>query len=123
MAAKLTPKQQRFIDEYLVDLNGTKAAIRAGYSEKTARQMASENLSKPYIQEAVATAQQVRAGRVGVDQDWVLKNLVMLVERCMQHEPVTGAGGADIGMFTFNASVAQATLQTIGKHLGMFVDR
>ncbi|MFP6729148.1 MAG: terminase small subunit [Alphaproteobacteria bacterium] len=49
-----TAKQQRFIDEYLVDLNATAAAIRAGYSAKTARQIASENLSKHYIQEAVA---------------------------------------------------------------------
>lgn len=47
--AKLTAKQQRFVDEYLVDLNATQAAIRAGYSKKTARQIAKENLTKPYI--------------------------------------------------------------------------
>jgi phage terminase small subunit len=45
----MTPKQTRFIDEYLIDLNATQAAIRAGYSKKTARQMGTENLSKPYI--------------------------------------------------------------------------
>ena len=45
----LTEKQKRFCDEYLIDLNATQAAIRAGYSEKTARQTATENLSKPYI--------------------------------------------------------------------------
>ena len=47
--AKLTAKQQRFVEEYLVDLNATQAAIRAGYSKKTARQIAKENLTKPYI--------------------------------------------------------------------------
>ena len=53
-AKKLTPKQNRFVEEYLIDLNATKAAVRAGYSEKTARQIGSENLSKPAIQEAIA---------------------------------------------------------------------
>ena len=50
MAKKLTPKQQRFIDEYLVDLNATQAAIRAGYSAKTAYSIGIENLKKPEIQ-------------------------------------------------------------------------
>ena len=49
--AKLTAKQQRFCDEYLIDLNATQAAIRAGYSEKNARNIASENLAKPNIRE------------------------------------------------------------------------
>lgn len=52
----LTPKQQAFVDEYIIDLNGTQAAIRAGYSEKTAQEIASENLSKPIIKEAVNAA-------------------------------------------------------------------
>jgi phage terminase small subunit len=52
----LTPKQERFISEYLIDLNGTQAAIRAGYSENTARAIASENLSKPDIVDAIAEA-------------------------------------------------------------------
>ncbi len=56
MKAKLTPKQHRFVEEYLIDLNATKAAGRARYSEKTARQIGSENLSKPAIQEAIAEA-------------------------------------------------------------------
>ena len=49
----LTDKQKRFCDEYLIDLNATQAAIRAGYSKKTARQTATENLSKPYIQKYI----------------------------------------------------------------------
>lgn len=50
---KLTDKEKRFIEEYCVDLNATQAAIRAGYSEKSARQTGSENLSKPYIRKAI----------------------------------------------------------------------
>ena len=53
---KLTPKQARFVEEYLVDLNATQAAIRAGYSESTARAIGHENLTKPDIQEAIAEA-------------------------------------------------------------------
>ncbi len=53
-AIALTQKQQRFVDEYLVDLNATQAAVRAGYSEQTARRIGPENLSKPDIAEAVA---------------------------------------------------------------------
>lgn len=51
---KLTPRQQLFVAEYLIDGNGARAARSAGYSEKTARQIATENLSKPYIQSAIA---------------------------------------------------------------------
>lgn len=52
-ASELTEKQQRFVDEYLVDLNGTQAAIRAGYSPKTAHVIASENIRKPYLAAAI----------------------------------------------------------------------
>lgn len=54
--ANLTPKQQRFVDEYLIDLNATQAAIRAGYSEKTAKVIAAQNLSKLNVQEAIEEA-------------------------------------------------------------------
>lgn len=68
----LTDLQQRFVDEYLVDLNGTQAAIRAGYSPDSARQMASENLSKPYIQAAIADARKAQQERTQVDADRVV---------------------------------------------------
>ena len=71
----LTAKQQRFVDEYLVDLNATQAAIRAGYSQKTARQVGAENLTKPVIADAVAKAQASRSERVQIDADWVLTRL------------------------------------------------
>ena len=68
----LTPLQQRFVDEYLVDLNGTQAAIRAGYSPDTARQMASENLSKPYIQIAIVDARKRQQARTHIEADRVV---------------------------------------------------
>lgn len=74
--AELTDKQALFVQEYLVDLNATQAAIRAGYSEKTAQEIGSENLSKPIIQQAVARAMYERTQRVKVDADYVLKRLV-----------------------------------------------
>ena len=57
---ELTPKQRRFVDEYLLDLNATQAAVRAGYKPDHARQMGAENLSKPVIADAIAATQRVR---------------------------------------------------------------
>ena len=74
--ANLTPKQQRFVEEYLIDLNATQAAIRAGYSEKTAHSIGAENLIKPEIQKAIADAQAKREERTQIDSDYVLKRLV-----------------------------------------------
>lgn len=71
----LTPKQQAFVAEYLRDLNGAAAARRAGYSERTANRMASENLSKPDVAAAIAAAQAERAERTKIDADWVLTRL------------------------------------------------
>lgn len=70
---KLTPKQARFVEEYLVDLNATQAAIRAGYSEKTAHVTGHENLKKPEIADAIYKAQQKRSERTGITADRVLK--------------------------------------------------
>ncbi len=71
----MTPKQQRFVEEYLVDLNATQAAIRAGYSKHTAKSVGHENLTKPDIQAAVAEAMQARSERTKIDADWVLTRL------------------------------------------------
>lgn len=74
--ANLTPKQQRFVEEYLIDLNATQAAIRAGYSEKTANEIGAENLAKPSIAKAIQDALKERSERVRIDADYVLKRLV-----------------------------------------------
>ncbi len=68
----LTARQQRFVDEYLVDLNATQAAIRAGYSPKTARSVGSENLTKPDIKAAIAKGREERLTRVKRSADEVI---------------------------------------------------
>lgn len=71
----LTPKQARFVEEYLIDLNATQAAIRAGYSENTAAEIGRQNLIKLEIAEAISEAQEARSDRTLVTQDRVLKEL------------------------------------------------
>lgn len=75
---KLKRRQQRFVDEYLVDLNATQAAIRAGYSPRTAGEMGAENLKKPHIALAIQEAQQARANRTEITADRVLKGIARL---------------------------------------------
>ena len=65
----LTPKQQLFVIEYLVDLNATRAALRAGYSAKTAGKSGPENMTKPVIKAAIEAAMAERAKRVNVTAD------------------------------------------------------
>jgi phage terminase small subunit len=72
----LTPKQRRFVDEYLLDLNATQAAIRTGYSKKTADQQASRLLTNVKVREELAERMTSREERTKVDADYVLKRLV-----------------------------------------------
>lgn len=71
----MTPKQEAFVREYLLDLNATQAAIRAGYSAKTAEQQGPRLLGNVGVAHAIAAAQQKRAERLEIDADWVLKRL------------------------------------------------
>ncbi len=130
---KLTPKQQCFVDEYLIDLNATQAAIRAGYSPRTARAIACENLAKPDIQEAIAEAKRERSEATKIDAEWVLHQAVELHRRCMQevkpalHPKSRRQLKDDSGnlLFTFNAAAANRALELVGKHvdIGAFKDR
>lgn len=72
---KLNDKQEQFCREYLLDLNATQAAIRAGYSEKTAKEIGCENLTKPNIQNRISALQEERNERNKIDADYVLKRL------------------------------------------------
>jgi phage terminase small subunit len=74
----LTPKQARFIEEYIVDLNATQAAIRAGYSVRSAKDIGCQNLAKLYIQEAIAEAIAERSQRTKITQDRVLEEYARL---------------------------------------------
>jgi phage terminase small subunit len=75
---ELTDKQKAFCEEYLIDFNGTQAAIRAGYSKKTANEIASENLAKPYISAYIKFLQEQRSKRTEVTQDRVLLEIARL---------------------------------------------
>lgn len=77
----LTPKQQRFCDEYLIDLNATQAAIRAGYSKKTAAVIATENLRKPNISEYIEKRMAEKEKELIADQDEVMRYLSAVMRR------------------------------------------
>lgn len=126
---KLTDKQTAFVREYLVDLNATQAAIRAGYSERTASRIGPQLLGKTWVREAIEKAQAKRARRVEVTQDYVLSNLVEVVERTMQRAPVMDRKGEQVtdeegrAVWMFDAKGANRALELLGKHLGIFTDK
>ena len=103
----LTAKQDRFVAEYLIDLNATQAAIRAGYSVKTASETGYENLRKPQIAEAIKDAMDKRADAVLITADDVVRGL-------MAEARDNGEGS------TQGARVA--AWAHLGKHLGIFED-
>ena len=106
--ANLTPKQQRFVEEYLIDLNATQAAIRAGYSEKTAQEIGSENLSKPMVAKAIAEAQEKLSNKAQVTVEMVVQGLL--------NEAKDLSEGS-------TQSARVAAWAHLGKHLGMFKDK
>ena len=126
-------KQQRFVEEYLIDLNATQAAIRAGYSEKTAGQIGEQNLKKLVISAAIETAMAERSERTKVTQDYVLATIVETVERCKQAstvldrkgEPVlVETPGGDLApAYTFDARAVLKGAELMGRHLKMFTDK
>lgn len=105
---KLTIKQEKFVEEYLIDLNATQAAIRAGYSVKTAAQVGYENLIKPDIAEAIQKARNAMSERALVTQEMVINGLLKEAE-------YMGEGS------TQGARVA--AWAHLGKHLGMFTEK
>lgn len=119
----LTAKQSLFVKYYLVSLNATDAAIKAGYSEKTAKEMGYENLTKPHISEAIKKAMDNRSKKADISAQWVLDRLTELTERCMQAEQVLDREGNPTGDYKFDSSGANKALESIGKHLGMFRDK
>lgn len=127
---KLTPKQQRFVSEYLRLGNATQAAIAAGYSEKTANRIATENLSKPVIARAIERAQQRRNDRLELEEDFELKKAIELLQMCMEPKHVysfaTGEPMKDDDgnyVMQFDSKGANTALQTIAKLRGKFVQK
>lgn len=106
--ANLTPKQQRFVEEYLIDLNATQAAIRAGYSEKTAKSVGHENLTKPDIAKAIAEAQEKLSNKAQVTVEMVVQGLL--------NEAKDLSDGS-------TQSARVAAWAHLGKYLKMFTDK
>ena len=92
---ELTQKQKRFCDEYLIDLNATQAAIRAGYSEKNARNIASENLAKPNISQYIKKRLAEKEAALVADQNEVLRYLTSVMRGETQSEIVVVEGTGD----------------------------
>ena len=120
---KLNAKQEMFCREYLIDLNATQAAIRAGYSVKTAKDMGCQNLAKPNIADFIASLKAERAESIKIDAAWVLSQAVKLHNRCMQAEKVTMSNGEPMldedgcPVYKFEHAGASRSLEIIGKHV------
>ncbi|BAS48397.1 bacteriophage terminase small subunit [Aggregatibacter actinomycetemcomitans NUM4039] len=131
--SKLRDKQKRFIQEYLIDLNATQAAIRAGYSQKTAYSIGQENLNKPEIQRGIAEAQNKRSERTQIKQDDVIRMLLENIEIASGKKAVIKTEirksedgelvGDDIAQFVYESSSVNRSLELLGKHLGMFSEK
>ena len=123
MSNGLTAKQAMFVQEYLVDLNATRAAVRAGYSPNGAASRGSRLLKREPVKRAIQEAMDRRSERTLLSQDWVINSLRKVAERCMQARPVLDREGAETGEYVFDARGANRALELLGKHLGMFTKK
>ena len=128
----LNDRQRRFVDEYLIDLNGTQAAIRAGYSVSGARAHACKLLTNANIQAAISAAQAARQERTELTADEVIRDLREVRDICMGRktvkvvEVVKFEGEAtphEVDALVFDANGANKALELLGKHIGMFGDK
>lgn len=105
--SKLTHKQAAFVEEYLIDLNASQAILRAGYKTRNQDKMGTQLLQHPLVKEAVEARLAERRERTVVDQDYVLNNLVAIVEDTKNGNPNAALRG----------------LELLGKHLGLYRDK
>lgn len=119
----LSAKQERFCREYILDYNGTQAAKRAGYSEKSAYSQAGRLLKNAEILARVRELQHEQVERISVSADYVVLKLMETREKCMEPVPVLDSNGNQTGEYTFDSKGALRALELLGRHLGMFDDR
>ena len=118
---ELTRKQRIFVAEYLVDFNGTQAAIRAGYSPRGAEVQAFRLLRIDKVRAEVQRLQDERLKARGITADYILKSLHEVAEYCKVPRPRYNRNGDVIGEF-LDASGANKALELLGKHLSLFTD-
>ncbi len=127
----LNEKQKQFCNEYLIDFNGAQAAIRAGYSKKTANRIASRLLSNVDIQAYLKELIENRNERVKITQDEVIRDIIEVKNRCMQKAPVMRFDKEDKkyvqvtdelerDVWQFDASNANKALDMLAKHTGLY---
>lgn len=145
--AKLTAKQQQFVEEYLIDLNATQAAIRAGYSPNTAYSIGNENLNKPEIRARIDKAMAERSKRTGVNADRVIQELARIafvnapnvvdtnsatVKANATEDDTAAIASVKVKIVDGDFSSVERevkfadklkALELLGKHLGMFKDK
>ena len=127
--AKMTAKQRLFCDEYLIDLNATQAAIRAGYSKKTAGVIGDENLKKPYIREYIDKRMAEKEAALIADQDEVLKYLTSVMRGETQSEVVVveGSGFGNSEARTMQKGPDEKerlkAAELLGKRYGLYTDK
>jgi phage terminase small subunit len=105
---ELTPKQDMFVKEYLIDLNATKAAIRAGYSEKTAHVIANQLLNKTLVSDAIKKARQEQSKRTLITADDVIQSIIDIRQMAINSDKLSDALKAN---------------ELLGKHLVLFTDK
>ncbi len=108
--ANLTPKQKVFCEEYIIDLNATQAAIRAGYSKHTAKDIGCENLAKPNIAEYIQELQSKRSESTQITAEYVLTTIRDTIVRCQDEKK-------------FDATGVLRGSELLGKHLKLFTDK
>lgn len=124
MEKKLTAKQEMFCKEYLVDLNATQAALRAGYSENTASEMGYENLRKPQIEEKIQELMDKRSQKVEINAENVLLSILDIRDTCATKIELRDKEGELLGyegLVDINGALKANEL--LGKHLKLFTDK
>lgn len=114
----MTPKQARFVEEYLVDLNATQAATRAGYSARTANEQGARLLAKASVQEAIQVARVALSARTEITQESIMADIEAIKRDAMQ---VVYDDDGNKAMLDHKAALRACELQ--GKRYGMFDDR
>ncbi len=119
----LKPKQERFCQEYIIDLNATQAAIRAGYSKKTANANVTRLMVNDGIQDRIAELTAKQNKRTEIDADFVLKELAGVVKNSKKLIPVVIGGKKTKKRIYANAAAVNKALELLGRHFGMFTDK